>query len=301
MQIAKAYVLSLVDDDGIGIRDVQSVLYDGGTEKKVVISGHKIQNFVFQLLGFHLSVGYADFHIGHEAVQNVINGLQFLHPVVKEKYLSSPVELVVYDFSNFIRVEKHNLSLDRYAVRRRCGYYGQVTGSEKRKLQSPRYRCSSKSQSVHGFLELTQFLLCAHTEFLLLIDYQQPKVPEFETCTEYLVSTYQYIYGPALEFLLDFSQFLCTAKTAHKIYIAWKILQTGSESLVMLQGKNGCRHKNSHLFAVRSRFERSPYGHFRLSEAHISAYQTIHRAFRFHIPLDGLHSLFLIRSVFVYE
>ena len=79
MQVGKADVLRLVDDDRIRVRDVQAVLDDGRTQEHVVVAPHEIQHLVLQFLRFHLPVRDADFHIRNEPVQDVVDGREFFH------------------------------------------------------------------------------------------------------------------------------------------------------------------------------------------------------------------------------
>ena len=97
MQVAESEILGLVDDDGIGVRNVYSVLYDGGAQQHVVVTLHEVQHLGLQLLSSHLAVRDADFHIGDKAVENVVNALEFVHLVVKEEYLAAAVKFVIDD------------------------------------------------------------------------------------------------------------------------------------------------------------------------------------------------------------
>ena len=59
-----------------------------------------------------------------------MDGGEFLHLVVQEEYLPSPVEFVIDDALYLLLVEKDDFSLDRYAVRRRGIDDGKVAGAE---------------------------------------------------------------------------------------------------------------------------------------------------------------------------
>ena len=55
-------------------------------------------------------------HIRYDAVQDIIDGLQFLHFVVQEKDLSAAVQFIVYDALEFRLVEKDDFRLYRDSV-----------------------------------------------------------------------------------------------------------------------------------------------------------------------------------------
>lgn len=67
VQVAQAEVVRLIDDDGVGIGDVDTVLHDRGSDEHIVVVVYKAHDNLFQLLGGHLSVSYAHTCIGYIA------------------------------------------------------------------------------------------------------------------------------------------------------------------------------------------------------------------------------------------
>ncbi len=114
-------------------------------------------------------MGDTDSGIRHQTVQNVIYGLEFLHPVMQEEDLSSTVQLVVYDTFYFFFIEKDNLCLHRNPVRRRSVYDGKVTRAEKGKLKGSRNRRCRQSKGIDRHFHLAKLLLRSHSELLFLI------------------------------------------------------------------------------------------------------------------------------------
>ena len=115
------------------------------------------------------------------------------------------------------------------------------------------------------------------------------------------MSTYHNVKSAGLQPLLNVRYLLGCPETAHIIYIAREILQSVPEGIEVLQGQNGGRYKDRNLLAVSYSLEGRTYGYFGLSESHIAAHETVHRAVVFHIPLHGIYSLLLIRSILVHE
>ena len=135
MQVTQTDVLSLVYDDRVGVRDVQSVFDDRGAKKHVIVPSNEIQHLVFQLFGFHLTVSHADLHVRDEPVENLVDGRKFLHLVMDEEKLAASIQLVVDDASYLVLVEKDDLGLGRDPVRRGSVDDGKIPGSEQRELQ----------------------------------------------------------------------------------------------------------------------------------------------------------------------
>ena len=131
MKVAEPEILRLVYYYGVGVGYVQSVLYQRGTQHHVVVAAHEVEHYVLEMARFHLTVGYAYLHVGHEAVEYLIDGIKLLDPVVQEEQLSSAVEFVVYYALYLLLVEKYDFGLHRNAVRRGSVDYAEVPRPEK--------------------------------------------------------------------------------------------------------------------------------------------------------------------------
>ena len=69
----------------------------------------------------------------------------------------------------------------------------------------------------------------------------------------------------------------------------------------MLVGQDGCGYQHSNLFVVACCFEGGSYGYFCLAESHVSAYESVHWSWAFHVGLDILCGLELVGGIFVGE
>ena len=69
----------------------------------------------------------------------------------------------------------------------------------------------------------------------------------------------------------------------------------------MLIGQHRCRHHHRHLLRVASRLECRAYGYLGLTEAHIAAHQTVHRATALHIGLHIIGRLQLVGRILIEE
>ncbi len=57
--------MGTINNDGVGIRYVDTVLYDSSREQHIIVVIREVENNLFQLLWFHLSVTYCNTGIGH--------------------------------------------------------------------------------------------------------------------------------------------------------------------------------------------------------------------------------------------
>ena len=64
MQVAQPEVLCLIDDNGIGIRDVNATLYNSCGKQYIIVIVDEIKDDFFQFGRFHLPMPDADTAIG---------------------------------------------------------------------------------------------------------------------------------------------------------------------------------------------------------------------------------------------
>jgi hypothetical protein len=82
-------------------------------------------------------------HVRDEPVKNIMDGLQFLYPVVHEEQLTSAMKFILYYLLHLVMIEQHDLRLHRNSVRRRSIDDGKVSRSKKRELKGTWNRCGS--------------------------------------------------------------------------------------------------------------------------------------------------------------
>ena len=134
MQIAQSEILSLVNYNSIGIRNIQSVFYNGSTQEHIIITLHKIHHLVFKLLRIHLSMRHTYLHIRNYPVKNIIHPLKFLHLVMQEENLTSAIQLIIDYIPDFILIEEYDLCLNRNPVRWWSADNRKVSRPKKREL-----------------------------------------------------------------------------------------------------------------------------------------------------------------------
>ena len=242
----------------------------------------------------------------HPAIGNVAQnqGLQFLQvldAVVHEEHLSVSAHLEIDGLGDDFLVERMYLRLDGITVGRWCLDNRQIPGSHQRELQGTRNGRSGHGQRIHVHLELAELLFHAHPEFLFFVDDQQAQVLELHTLADELMGTYQHLDFSIGQLLQDARCILGRTGTTQVFHLAREFLQSFAERLIMLVGQHGGRHEYRHLLVVRSCLERSTHGYLRLSEAHIPAHQSVHRAVALHVGLHIVGRLQLVGRIFIEE
>ena len=134
MQFRQAKVVGIVDDDGVGIRDVETRFDDGGADEHVIFIVGKVEDELFDNLGLHLSVGKGDTRIGHESLDACNDVGQLRDAVVDVEDLSVARELEVDGFLDHRIIVAMHLGLDWIAVGRRRGDDAEVACAHEREL-----------------------------------------------------------------------------------------------------------------------------------------------------------------------
>ena len=82
VEVRKSKVMGIVNNNGVGIRNVDTALDDGGGEKHIVIVIHEIEDNLLQLFGLHLPVTDAHTAIGDVALDECFQLQEVLDAVV---------------------------------------------------------------------------------------------------------------------------------------------------------------------------------------------------------------------------
>ncbi|OAV68855.1 hypothetical protein Barb6XT_00767 [Bacteroidales bacterium Barb6XT] len=293
--------MGVVDDDGVGVGNVQAVFDDGGGNQHVVFIIDKIEDDFLQGFRLYLPVPDGDAGIGHFAADNCLNSGDMPDVIVDDKYLPVAAHLKVDSFADNVGVEAVHFRLYRIAVGRRRGDVAQIAGTHEGELQGAGNGGCRHRQGVHIGFELAQLFLYGDAKLLLFVYDEQPKVFELHVLAHDAMRAYQYI-NLSLAQLLQCLLYLCRcAGAADVIYFAGEIFQAFREGLIMLEGKYRGWHEHSRLLVVSRCFEGSADGHFRFAEAHIAAYQPVHRAVALHVLFHFGGRLCLVGSVLVNE
>ena len=301
MQVAQTETLRPVHDHRVGIRNVDAVFDDGRGKQDVIVPVDELQDLGFQFLGFHLAVRHTDFRLRADAVQGIAHGKDVIDPVVHEIHLSAALDFPGDDIGQVLFVETDDFRGDGDTVGRRGIDDREIARTQQGELQRARNRRSGEGQRIDRGLHLADLFLGRDAELLLLVDDEQTQILEFQAAVQNPMRSDQNIGPSAGDILADLLDFLGSAQTADVIDPYREILETGLESLVVLQRENRGRHQHSHLFAVAHGFESGTDGYFGLAEAHVAADQAVHGVQTLHIGLHGLGCGGLVGRILEHE
>ena len=187
VQVAQTEVLGVVDDDRIGVGNVDAVLDDGRRHQHVEFPVDEVHDEFLQLLGRHLAVPDGHTGLRAEARDQPLEGRQVLDAVVDEIDLAAAGEFRLDGIADDLLREDVRLGEDRLAVGRRGRNDGQVPRTHQRELQRARNRRGGERQRIDRNAHLGELFLGGDAEFLLLVDDQQPQVAEHDLLAQHLV------------------------------------------------------------------------------------------------------------------
>ena len=286
IELRQAVPIRAVDDDGVGVRNVEAVLDDCRRQQDVVLPLDEAEHRALELVLGHLAVADDDLRVGHQALQQVTDREDRFHPVVDEIDLSAARHFVSHRARDDGRVELDDIRLDRESILRRRLDDRHVANADERHVQRPRNRRRRHRQHVDLLAHLLDALLVRDAEALLLVDDQQSEVFENDVFRKQAMRADDDVNlarGDAFEDGLDL---LLRAEAADHVDHHGEALESIAQRLQMLEREHRRRREHGDLLAVHHRLERGAHGDFRLAVADVAAQQAIHRRRRFHIVLD---------------
>ncbi len=87
----QAELLGAVDDERVGVGEVQTTFDDRRAEQNVDFGLGKVDHDLLQLPLAHLAVGDDDARFGHQLLQSLAHDVDALHPVVDEENLAAAI------------------------------------------------------------------------------------------------------------------------------------------------------------------------------------------------------------------
>ena len=301
MQVGEAVAVRFINNNGVGVGDVQTRFHDGGAEQHVIVAVDEAEHNVLKFSAFHLAVGHGDAHARHVFQDEVVYIHNVLDAVVDEEHLTVAGKFKLYGIADEFPVEAAKLGLHGIAVGRRRGDDAQIPRTHHRELQGSWDGRGGQSQRIDVGFHLFQFLLHGHAEFLFLIDDEQAQILEFHIFSSESVRPNDDVDFAFFEFFQDFGLLFGRLETVEVFDGDGEAVETLCEGVVVLQSQHGGRHQNGHLFRVAAGLEGGAHGHFGLAEAHVAAHEAVHGVLAFHVAFHVVGGFQLVGGVLVDE
>ena len=195
VQLGQAVHVGPVDDQGVGVRDVQAGLDDRGRDQDVVVPLPEVDHDLFQLVLVHLPVRDGDPGLGHQLGQLGGDLADRADPVVHEEDLAVPEQLAPDGRGDLLLVVGADEGQHRVPLLGRGQDGGHLPDPGHPHLQRPRDRRGGHAEHVHLGAQPLEVLLVLDAEPLLLVDDHQAEPGEPGLRGEQLVRADDHVHG----------------------------------------------------------------------------------------------------------
>ena len=196
VEVAQSEMVGGINDNGVGVTDVDTILHDGGGDEYVVIVVGKAQNDFLQFGGGHLPMTDSHAGIGHIFLYQFFEVLKRRDAVSHDVSLSVPTHFEINGIGNYLVTKGVYLRLYRASVGRWRLDDAKVARAHQRELQGARNGCGRHGECVYIHFQLAEFLLDSNAKLLFLVDDEKPQVFEFHTFADEFVSAHKDIDFP---------------------------------------------------------------------------------------------------------
>ena len=124
MEFGQAEAVSVVDEDGVGVGDIEAGLDDGGADEDIGLVADEAEHLLFELVFGHLAVGDDEAGFGDEASEAIGDGGDGLDAVVEEVNLAGAGEFAEDGLADALGVVGADFGEDGAAVEGRGGEGG---------------------------------------------------------------------------------------------------------------------------------------------------------------------------------
>ena len=170
VQLRQPEFVGAVDDDGVGVGDVDAGFDDGGTEQHVESLLQKVAHDLFQLALAQLSVRYADAGFGQQGFQPLAHVFNRIHFIVQEKHLPAAFEFAQHGFAHAAFAERFDKGFDGEAAAGRGGNQREVAQAFERHAEGARNRRGGHGEDIDIGAQAFELLFLAHAEAVFFIN-----------------------------------------------------------------------------------------------------------------------------------
>jgi hypothetical protein len=83
-------MMSIINENGVGIRNIQPRFYNCGCEQYIIISLDEVEHHIFNPGAIHLAMHYGCFYIRADPADMCLNLFYILYPVMYKEDLPVP-------------------------------------------------------------------------------------------------------------------------------------------------------------------------------------------------------------------
>jgi len=178
--LRQAEFVGAVDDDGVGVGDVDAGFDDGGGDEDVVVAVLEVLHDVFEFAFAHLSVGDGDALLGQVFLDEAGDAFDAVDVVVQDVGLPAPAVFAFAGVGDGVDVPFAEDGLDVLSSGGRGGDDADVAQAAQRQVQGARDGGGGQGEQVGVASEAFEFFFVAHAEALFFVDDDEAEVFELD-------------------------------------------------------------------------------------------------------------------------
>jgi len=276
VKVAEPEAVGAVNDNGVGVGNIQAALDDGGGKQHVGLAVDEPGHDFLQVVAAQLAVADDDAGLGQQGLEPGGHGVDGQHAVVEKEYLAAAIQLALDGLADEALVVGGDDGLDGQAVVRGRLDGAQVARAGERQVKRAGDGRGAEGEHVHQVAEHFELLLVHHAEALLLVNDHQPEVFEADVFLQQPVGADDDVHragGEAADGLLLGA---AGAEAGEQFKADGIIGHALAEGVEVLLRQHGGGHQHGDLLAAHDRFERGADANFGFAEADIAADEPVH-------------------------
>jgi hypothetical protein len=271
VQLRQAEGIRPVDDQRVGIRDIQPGFDDRRAQQHIHFAPYEGVHCPLQLVLVHLPMADADARFGDKGGQRFPDRTDRLHPVMEVKNLSAPLDLAQDRLAHQFFAVRADARDDRHPLLGRRINGRDIPDAGERKVQRAGNGSGGEGEHVHLGAQLLEILLVRDSEALLLVDHHQPQIVEGDVALEQAVGADKDIQFPRGQLFEDPGLFSKSPEPRQHFHTDREGRQALREGLKMLLRKDGRGHEHRNLDPVHHRLEGGAQGNLGLPVPDVAA------------------------------
>ena len=283
VKVGQAEAVGAVDDDGVGVGNIEAAFNDRGAEQDVGLAGDKGGHDVLEFLFGHLAVSGQDTCVGQEFFQSFFKQADRFDPVVQEVDLAPSGQLALDRITDEPFVIAADDRLDRYAVGRRCFDRAHVTRPEQGKIKRAGDGGGREGKNIDAAEVFFQPFLVQYAKALFLVDHDESEILEEDIFAEQAVGADHDVDTAIAQSGQGLFLLSGRAKAAEQSHGDGVVGHPFAQGLPVLLGQHGGGGEQGDLPAAHDGFESGADGDFGFAEADVAADESVHRLGRFHV------------------
>jgi hypothetical protein len=180
VELSKSEVLCFIDDNRIGIEEVDTIFDDGRREEDIVHPEFEFHDAVFEFVRWELTMRDDDFCFWHERLDFFFENWKSFNRIVNKKYFATTSQLL-RDSPLYNRlVIASDSGLNWFFSCRWCAQNREMFDTRECEIERTRNRCRRERECIDACFEVHDFFFIRHTEFVFFIDDDETEISEFD-------------------------------------------------------------------------------------------------------------------------